>query len=298
MASAPHVSIVVTTYNRARLVTAAIDSVLRQSFQDIEIIIVDDGSSDHTAARVAAFAEPIRYIRLEHSGRPSRVRNRGIGVARGSLIAFLDDDDVWRPDKLARQVGFLDQHSALGFVYSDLRFQYPDGTLSAPVLRPHQKETGALFDRLLSDCFIYPSTVIVRRHLLDRVGLFDEALAIGEDYDLWLRLARAADAGCIPEPMVTIRRHPSGLSQQSEYSAYHNAIFILERLAATNALSLRRHLRVRLALARLHTHVGLTLLKTDEIQQARRHFTRSLRLNPLQRRAWQALAQSLPADQP
>lgn len=286
----PRVSVIVPTYNRADMLGAAVRSILDQAYADYEIIVADDGSTDNTQTRVADVAGPIRYLRLQHSGRPSVARNRAIAVAQGELIAFLDDDDLWIPDKLEQQVRLLDSDADVGFVYSDICFLRPDGTLSGPILLPHQKEAAMLFDRLLTDCFIYPSTVVVRRSALAASGLFDESLAIGEDYDLWLRLARLTRAACCHRPLVHIRRAGTGISMEREALSYLNAIRALQRALATPSLNWRQRLRGRGALARWHTHVGLLMLDGGDPDRARYYFARSLLLNPLQRRAWFALA--------
>lgn len=285
----PRVSVIIPTYNRADMLGAAIRSVLDQTYTSYEIIVADDGSTDDTRTQVASLAGPIRYLRLQHTGRPAVARNRGIAAAQGDLIAFLDDDDLWIPSKLERQIDLLDTDPAVGFVYSDVRFLQPDGTLSNPVLLPRQKQAESLFDHLLTDCFIYPSTVVVRRSALAETGSFDESLAIGEDYDLWLRLARQVRAGYSSQPLAHIRRSGTGISTQREVLSYLNAIRALRRVLATASLSWRQQLRGRTALARWHTHVGLAMLRTGDRVRARAYFARSLLLNPLQRRAWTAL---------
>ena len=287
--SSPRVSVVIATYNRSQLLVEAIDSVLNQTFHDFEIIVVDDGSTDDTAQRIASLTGPIRYFRLDHSGRPAVVRNHAISAAEGDVIAFLDDDDLWYSDKLHRQMELLDEFEIVGFVYTDIRFIDPHGSISEPILLPRQKEANLVFDHLLSDCFIYPSTVAVRRHFLDTVGAFDERLAVVEDYDLWLRLAHAAQAGCVPEPLALIRRTPAGISQQHEALCYHNATLALERALAAYPLSFDQRRRGRMTLSKFHTHLGLLLLQRGELPSARRHFVQSLGLNPFQRRAWVAL---------
>lgn len=290
--SAPQVSVIIATYNRAPFLGEALASILAQTFADYEIIVADDGSTDDTAARVASFDAPIRYLRLEHSGRPSVARNRALAVVRGGFIAFLDDDDLWRPAKLARQVQALTGGDAPDFVYSDMQFLYADGALSPPVLTPRQKRSGHILTHLFGDCFIYPSTVLMRRAVLDTVGWFDESMSIGEDYDLWLRMAYAARAGFVAEPLVLVRRHASTISRRRELETYRNVITSLERAHAGFDLSLGQRVRLRRALARMHTHLGLLLMRRQQAAEARRHFLDSLRVNPFQCRAWLALVES------
>ncbi len=274
-------------------------SILNQSFQDLELIVVDDGSTDDTADRLAALGGLIHFIRREqNSGQPEVARNQGIAVARGELVAFLDDDDLWQPDKLDRQVALFDQDEELGFIYSDICFLYPDGSTSEPVLLPYQRQAERLFDHLITGCFIHPSTVVVRRELVIKLGWFDSGLRSQGDYDLWLRLAYTAKAGCVPAPLAIVRRHPSNLFRQREVLDYQNAIRILERLRATTPLSLRRQLLCRKTMARWSAHVGLLMVQAGDHRGARPYFLRSLRWNPAQRRSWTALTQSYFAGGP
>lgn len=291
MSNAPRVSVIISTYNRAAFLGEAIESVLAQTYGDYELIVADDGSTDDTAERVAALGNEVHYLRLAHSGRPEVVRNQAMAQACGDLIAFLDDDDLWEANKLARQVQALDASGA-GFTFSDGRFLRRDGTVSSPWLLPHQKRSDAVFDNLLTSCFIYPSTVVIRRNLLDRIGHFDERFFSQGDYDLWLRAAYEAGAVCVPEPLVLIRRYTAGLSRQRATLHYENVIQMLEQLRRTHPLTWRQHRRARHTLSRSHAHLGLSMLESTP-PDARRHLWQSLRYKPVQRVAWKALFASL-----
>ena len=283
------VSVIIATYNRAGLLAETLQSVLRQSFQDFEIIVVDDGSSDDTPALMSTFAERAHYLRLEHSGKPGHVRNRGIALARGELIAFVDDDDLWLPHKLKRQVPVLDSDPGLGLVFGDVQLLHADGSTSGPVLSPVQKQSPAWFDLLLAGCFVHPSTVVVRRTLIGRQGMFDESLPTSEDYDCWLRLARTTAAACVPEPLVLVRRHPASQSQASQIVNYRNAVLVLERALHHGPLTQRQRMRAHTTLARWHVHLGRLHGQAGDRATARQHMLRSLRWNPVQRSAWSAL---------
>lgn len=289
MSSHPRVSVVITTYNRADLVVEAIQSVLAQTYTDYELLVADDGSTDDTAERVTAFGNRLRYLPLEHSGRPEDARNAAIKAARGDLIAFLDDDDTWRSDKLACQITAFEQNDALGLVYSDIQLLYPDGSTSPPALKQHQRRPSVVFDHLITDCFIHPSTVVVHRRLFDRIGLFEKRFVSQGDYYFWLRATHAAPARCIPKPLVLVRRHESSLTKQRGIDDYENAIRVLEYLPAAIRLTAKQRILRRRTLARLYTHVGLHVLKTNGVAEARTYFLRSVRYNPLQRRAWTEL---------
>lgn len=282
----PQVSVIIPTYRRPALLAKAIDSVLAQSYTDFELIVADDGSGDETAAQVATYGDAVRYLPLAHSGKPEVARNRAITVARGRFLAFLDDDDLWHEEKLARQMSVFKGKDEVGFSYTDARFLEEDGSLSPPVLPAQHKQSGAAFDNLLQGCFVHPSMVVMRRGLFDQVGPFNESLVCQGDYELWMQAALAAPVACVPEPLVHVRRYHRGLSQQRQLINVENAIAALSRVRARSPLTLRQRFISRRTLARWHAHLGL---HRPSALEARHDLLRSLRLNPLQRRAWMAL---------
>jgi glycosyltransferase involved in cell wall biosynthesis len=191
----PLVSVVIPTYNRASLIPAAIESVLGQTYKNIELIIVDDGSTDNTQEVLSGYGDRVRVVLQENRG-PAIARNRGIAVAKGDIIAFLDSDDQWLPTKLERQV-------------ESLRVAGPEVTCSlcnCTVYYANGKQTStfAIAD-MIPDCetgiwlnpvevllnrfVMFNQAVAIRREVLERVGYFDETLRFGEDYDLPFRLA-------------------------------------------------------------------------------------------------------------
>jgi GT2 family glycosyltransferase len=264
MTDAPRVSVVIPTYNRAELLAESIESVLRQSYRDLEVVVCDDGSTDDTAARVQALESRVRYLGLPHTGRPGSPRNRGIEAARGELVAFLDDDDLWEPDKLARQIELMDR-GGLSFVYTDRRLLFSDGSQSAPVATPALPGSDRFMDLVLQGQFPSVCTVLMQRSLLRQVNGFDETLETAEDLDLWLRLGRIARAGRVPEPLVLVRRRAGTLSDRSGPLAFRNAIEILQRALATQDLQ-PSELRVGHAtLARLHARLAARLARQGDL---------------------------------
>jgi glycosyltransferase involved in cell wall biosynthesis len=182
----PGVSVVVPTFNRASLLGGALDSIQSQSMGDWECIVVDDGSTDGTPDLVASRAvadRRIRLLRIEHAGSPGRSRNIGIRASCGDLVAFLDDDDLWLPGKLASQVVLLAAEREPVMVcarverFGDAVGPWPRSLPKSPDLRS-----------LLASNSIACSTVVVRRSALDQSGLFDESLRRAQDLDLWIRL--------------------------------------------------------------------------------------------------------------
>lgn len=292
MTGAPRVTVVIPTYNRATLLGETIESVLRQSFNDLEIVVCDDGSADDTEARVRSFGARVRYLRLAHTGRPGAPRNRGIGAARGELIAFLDDDDLWETEKLARQVDLMDR-DGLNLVYADRRLLFSDGSQSEQVVSPAPESPDRLTDLLLQGQFPSVCTMLVHRSLLEQVNGFDETLETGEDLDLWLRLGRIARAAPVPESLVLVRRRPGSLSDRSGPLSFRNAIQVLQRsLAAGDMLPAQRRV-CRATLARLNGRLAEVLAGRGDIAGAMRAALRALRYAPTSRATWAALVRTL-----
>lgn len=187
MTGMPSVSVIIPTYQRAHWVGQAIESVLVQSYRDYEIIVVNDGSTDGTASRLNEFGDRVRVIHQANRGLPA-ARNAGINAAKGDLLAFLDDDDLWFPGKLASQIALFSRDPSVGLVYADMTLFDENGDREssyADRCRPPLMQNAATLFRYN---FIPVPTVMVRRACLDQVGLFDETLTACEDYDLWLRI--------------------------------------------------------------------------------------------------------------
>jgi len=210
----PTVSAVITTFDRASMVVEAVESVLSQTYRNIEVIVVDDGSTDGTDLALSRFGDRIRYFRQENSG-PSAARNRGIELASGEFVAFLDSDDLWTPEKIGRQVNFMLENPDFPLCYTD-EIWIRNGRRVNQGKR-HRKYGGWIFPHVLPLCIISPSSAMARKKLFDIVGPFDETLPACEDYDMWIRVACRYPIGYIPEPLVIKRGgHPDQLSRRVE----------------------------------------------------------------------------------
>ena len=230
MMTPPLVSVVIPTFNRADWLAASIGSVLGQMYPHLELIVVDDGSTDHTPDVVHGFGNAMIYLRGEHRG-VSVARNRGVAVSQGNLIAFLDSDDLWQPGKVAAQVALLQQQPEVEVCYTD-EIWIRHGVRVNPK-RIHQKHTGWLFEPSLPRCIISPSSVMLRRSLWHRLGGFDERLPACEDYDLWLRMTRRVPVTLIPEPLIVKRGgHADQLSRSTPLLDQYR-ITALEKLLRT-----------------------------------------------------------------
>ncbi|MHB9109254.1 MAG: glycosyltransferase family 2 protein [Armatimonadota bacterium] len=208
----PTVSVIIPSHRSADFTNQAVASVMRQTFTDYEIIVVDDGSGDDVVSRYR-FPPSVRLIRRQqNSGGASAPRNAGIRAARGRYLAFLDSDDIWLPDKLAMQVAVLDTRPEVGVTFC--HYQVVDEVLH-PLARqlPPVDLTGDVVRQLLISCFIRtPSLTLVRRTALEAAGEFDETLTRGEDWGLWLRLAALTTFHADPACAVLYRRSPGQLT--------------------------------------------------------------------------------------
>lgn len=180
-----NISVIIPVFERRDLIARALASVATQSLPASEIIVVDDGSIDGTADVVRRNFPQVKLIRQPHRG-VSAARNRGIEQAAGDWIALLDSDDEWRADKLQAQAAELARHPAMKFCHSD-EIWIRNGRRINPKAR-HAKFGGWIFDKCLPLCCISPSSALIHRSVFERVGGFDEALPVCEDYDLWLRI--------------------------------------------------------------------------------------------------------------
>lgn len=205
------VSVVIPTYNRERLLPEAIDSVLSQTVRASEIIVIDDGSTDKSEEVFERYSQDIILIRQRNSG-ASAARNAGIRAASGSLIAFLDSDDIWLPNKLARELECFNNDPELALVHSDVFSQ--KGGVRVRAKAGRKKFSGNCYFEFFSNSPEFPSlpTVVVRASAIARVGVFDESLRTSEDIDLWLRIARFFRFGFVDEPLVIRRVHGENLS--------------------------------------------------------------------------------------
>jgi GT2 family glycosyltransferase len=206
------ISVIIPTFNRAKFLGEAVRSVLGQKdcAEDIEIIVVDDGSTDDTRQSLRASPGNIRYIRREHSG-VSAARNLGISESHGEWIAFLDSDDLWLPGKLCAQMKFFSDHPEVPLCQTEEIWIRNGKRLNAR--KYHKKPAGYCFALLLERCLVSPSAVVVNRGVFDSVGIFDESLPACEDYDLWLRIGCQFPIGLVEEPLVVKRGgHPDQLS--------------------------------------------------------------------------------------
>ncbi|MBL7075079.1 glycosyltransferase [candidate division KSB1 bacterium] len=230
----PLVSVIIPTYNRAPLLSQAMESVLEQSIKDFELIVIDDGSTDDTREILRPFLPRIQYFFQQNQG-ISVSRNKGIQISRGEYICFLDSDDSWHRHKLRRQLGFFPRNPDAWVCYTDE--VWIRGGRRVNPKRRHQKYSGWIFDKVLPLCIVSLSSAMMKRELLARVGPFDESLPVCEDYDFWIRVASCYPIHFIPEPLIT-KWGGHGDQLSKKYPAMDRfRVRALEKALAANTLS-------------------------------------------------------------
>ncbi len=207
----PTVSVIVPTYNTIGYLPAAIESILNQTFEDFEILLVNDGSTDSTDQWAKKLTDPrIRYIEQENQGL-SAARNTGIALAQGQYIALLDADDRWESTKLEKQVAFLNANPNIGMVHSWVTFMDAEGRSTGRIWKTQAE--GMALSRLLQRNDVAVLSVLVRRECFAKIGGFDTTLRSLEDWDMWLRLAVHDSIGVIREPLAYYRQLPGSMSR-------------------------------------------------------------------------------------
>jgi glycosyltransferase involved in cell wall biosynthesis len=289
----PDVSVVIATYNQARFLPAALDSALGQTLCDLEVIVVDDGSTDETPLVLQRYSRESR-VRVEHiaNSGPAAARNRGLRWARAPLVAFLDSDDVWLPEKLERQVVLFASHPAPAVVYARRKLLDAAGNV-----RPYKAPPlfrGEVLPQLFLTNFICLSSAVVRRDALERCGGFDERIrsASCEDYQLWLRLARDYPFDYVDESLVLYRSEGKPAAARSE-ARLRTALTVMRRFL--NESGGREQLPSRLvrrAWAETYAHLGHFVRERSRLA-ALGCYGRALAVAPGYGRAWRGLAGTL-----
>lgn len=293
----PRVSVVVPTYNRAHFLPATIDSVLAQSFEDLELIVIDDGSTDATTDIVSGYGDPRLVVcSLAHSGHLSRLRNRGLRLARGRYVAFLDSDDLWHTDKLRLQVDLLDRYHDVGMSLCGFEVFDADGVFVEnlyPSLNDGDGDVtrGRLFPAMMrgevAPCI---STLLFRHDCLGGVGLFDEGLRVG-DHEFLARLALHSQAVILHRPLVRVRKHEGNMSCRYEVEGFEQVLCSACRFYSSGDISRDVYGDALTACRR-----GLTRLLLDarRWRQGARNLWGCLRLVPAWVRAWTLYVSSRP----
>ena len=267
------VSVIIPTYNRAEFIYLAITSVLNQTFQDYEIVIVDDGSTDNTVSVVNGFScDKVRYIKHDRNKGEAESRNTGIKSSQGEFIAFIDDDDEWLPEKLDDQIKLMSQcGKQVGGIYTGiLTIDRESGDIVDQIIP--QKRGYIYNDLLVENCVFTPSTILLRRECFEKVGLFDRNIKYGPDYDMWIRIAKEYQFEYIKEPLVRYYIHNNKLSGN-----YGKFIEGAEEILGKYGEILSRHKR---AYSRHLFELGLAYCECERASKGRKALMKALYLYP------------------
>lgn len=290
----PLISVLIPTYNREIYLREAVASVWAQTYATWELLVVDDGSTDGTRGFLESLAVPrVRGVWRPHCGNAATLRNAGAELARGSYVAWLDSDDAWLPDKLARQVAELVAHPDCGWVYSDRLYVDGDGR-EIPWLnhRPWVPHGGWILEPVLDvRARIATSSVVVERSLLQAIGGFDETVWPCEDNDLWIRLAEASPAAVVAAPLIKKRihgadRHADRLVVQSHMNRIYGGFVARAPSARLRRLGRRQRARVNLDIVGMCRRAG-------DYRAARRALWTAFSVAGWQLSWWAALAKTL-----
>ena len=246
------VSVIIPTYNRGYIIERAIESVQNQTYKELEIIIVDDGSTDNTEEIVSKISDSrIRYLKNPKNSGVSHTRNLGIAAATGTYIAFQDSDDIWKPQKLEKQMECMNQGN-YGMVYCAFEREFKDGAVVyyPPKEMPMEEKQGEIVQSLLRQNLVSTQTMLVKKEVIQQVGFFNEGMSNLEDYELALRIAKRYPVGMVDEALVYLYTLSDGINQNhlqplvnityiylcnkdvlKEYDMYDNAIAGLRQKA-------------------------------------------------------------------
>ena len=281
----PLVTVVCPAYNCARFIKPALESVFAQSYRPIEVIVVDDGSTDGTPELIESYAE-VSYLRQVNRG-PSAARNSGIRAARGEYVAFLDLDDLWTPEKLSDQVAVLESYREAGLCFADMRLFSSGGCEELTMFQKyrftaeyfgHESVVDGAVAKLVTMNFIPTSSVVARKTALTRTGGFDERFRKSEDWDLWLRIALHQPIVYSPKLMTLKRVHEVNTSRDCE-GMNLAALQVLEKLKRDHQDLLDKlGVDIISVLRDSYRNLGYFYLRQTALAEARRALAQSLAL--------------------
>lgn len=269
----PLISVIIPTYNSAKWICDAVDSVINQTYKNIEIIVVDDGSTDNTASLLNnKYGNTILYIYQENSG-PSKARNTGIVNAKGKYVQFLDADDILLPNKITLQVQCLESNPEYSAVYSDFEYLVEKGglivTVSSPKYFKESYATGDIFGRFLNGNFIVCHSLLLKLEDIKLVGLFNENLNACEDFDLWLRMAAHEHKFFfLDNVLLQYRNTPDSLSSNntklingSIYAVRNIRNYLKSKMSLTKA----KDVEIKTSLSTFHSHAAYSYFKDNKL---------------------------------
>lgn len=244
----PLVSVIVPAYNMAGYTERTVESLLGQSYSHLEIIVIDDGSTDPTGKILERFSDRITYVYQENGGACS-ARNHGYRLSRGDFIGFLDCDDIYHPEKVEVFLARFRARPSVGMIYSP-EYLIDENDRIFDVNSPAKPITGKIFEPLLIDNFIGSSTPIIRREVLEKAGLWDEAIFTTADWEMWLRISRCCEIDFVEEPLSSSRQ-VSRYNRRNIDRTQREAYYVLEKfrkegITETGLRKARSHIEILL----------------------------------------------------
>lgn len=281
---APTFTVIIPTFNRAAMLRQALDSVAAQSYQDYETVVVDDGSTEDVAEAVMDHVTRPRMIRQNQRG-PAAARNRGVMEARGKLVAFLDSDDLWLPDKLSVYAQRMRDRPDTSIWYGPMK---PVDSALRPVPgRTKPCHGGQITEALFHSSFVHVPTVVCPRETFLSFGGFDESLRVCEDYDLWLRMSLKCEFGLVESPLALRRLHRGRLSKSSMRRNLAVKAHVLQRFYESNGANAGwNDADARRRLSRVHFAAGRAAWWAGAFHDALRFFRAARSYGAQPARAW------------
>ncbi len=268
----PKVSVIIPTYNRADFLSSCVNSVLKQTFEDYELIISDDASTDRTKQYVESISDPrVVYVCNKTNRGVAATRNSALKISRGDYIAFLDDDDEWLPEKLSFQVEKIEKSpSDIGGIYTGVSYLDLELGEITSVSDPHIR--GNILNEILPENFLVTSSLLLRKSCFEKAGLFDERFQFGEDFDMWIRIASYYKFDFIKEPLVKYAIHESKITLN-----YQKVISGLELLLSKHKglFSLNKK-----AFSDYTLGLGIFYCYNKDTRKGRKTFIEAIKLNP------------------
>jgi glycosyltransferase involved in cell wall biosynthesis len=282
------VSVITASYNMANYLPMTIDSVLAQSYPNLEIVVVDDGSEDDTPRVMESYSgnPRVRYVRLEQNQGQTVAKNRGLSEARGEFLSFVDADNLWKPSKLEHQLPLFGASGKTGVVYSDAEYIDGEGALLPYVKRSYHQ--GRITDQLLLSNFVNFNSAVVRRECIEKVGGFDENLRMGIDWDLWLRISTGYEFTFLPEQTYSYRIWANQMSHQKK-KRFQSAATIVDKFERENPKAAHSK-TLAAARALIYKDSAFACAAVGEKREAYAFMARAIRQCPTMLVVWKGLA--------
>ena len=286
----PKVTVVIPVYNGDRYLRESIDSVFAQTFDDYEIVCVDDGSTDDSAVLLQAYGQRIRVVRQTNAGQ-SAARNAGVKVARGEYIAFLDQDDVWYPSKLESQVAVLDAEPDVVLVHCDFDRIDEGGQMLQRGAGTSERTSalGSTMGQLIGEALIFPSAMMIRKDVYERIGGFHHALQGFEDFDLMARLKAQGRFVMVEERGMAYRMHGKGFTRTGGIHVIRSRETFLRRMQELYREHRSKQAIVRNMLADCYSDWGIHAVRSGNRHEGRVKLLQSVWCNPLKFRTYSRL---------